>query len=160
VIKKFRLPNDESAVAVGLMDILRRKQITVHQEQPADRVVKLAASHKTFAIIAVNDYGVPVGILIPDVAIERLPDTGYAQSPFGFTSPIAHHINNGDLAGAISEINKRHQNFHSERFNLDASDPYICAGDEEDGSHNINACPCRYHPSAGCGRRQIATRNP
>jgi hypothetical protein len=137
---------------------LRRRQITVKSDQPAETVAKLAnMSHAEFVIV-VNNQRTPNGLFIPNVVAEKLPQASMVQQMPHLRQEVELQIAAYNLTGAISHIEKIIKDFHSERINFDVPDPYICSGDEEDGPHNWNSCPCPYHPLAACGKREVLTR--
>ena len=157
VVENAKLDRDQLATDVGLMGVLRRRQITVNGDQPAETVAKLAnMSHAEFVIV-VNNQRTPSGLFIPKVVAERLPHASMLQQMPSLQHEVQLQIAAYNLTGAISKIEKIIKDFHSERINLDVPDPYICSGDDEDGPHNWNSCPCPYHPSAACGKREVLT---
>ncbi|HEV2834997.1 MAG TPA: hypothetical protein VGW58_06755 [Pyrinomonadaceae bacterium] len=157
VVEKANLAPSQLATD-GLIAVLRRRQITVKGDQPAETVAKLASmSHAEFVIV-VNNQRAPSGLFIPNVVAKNLPHARMVQEMPGLQREVELHIASDNLTGAINKIEKIIKDFHSERINLDVPDPYICEGDEEDGAHTWNSCPCPYHPSAACGKREVLTR--
>lgn len=116
----------------------------------------MTAWQEAQVVIAVNDDTVPVGLFIPSVVAERLPQTSqilHASSP-QLQQTVGRPTEIGDLARAIAAIEGEHDEFHSEYLNHLAPDPYIC---EDHGKpHKLSRCPCDIHPGAPCGRRKVA----
>ena len=158
VVKELKLPGYQLAADVGLMGVLRQRQITVTKDQSAQTVARMANLSRAEFVIVRDQQHAPSGLFIPHVVAERLPHTRMVQEVPYFQKTIEDLLAENNLIGAISQIEKRIKDFHSERINLDAPDPYICGGDNEDGPHNRNSCPCPYHPGAPCAKREVLTR--
>lgn len=149
IVDQLELPFWESASKIGLFDLIGQNQMHVHYQQPAALVAKIAVQSHEHVVLALDDGGRPVGVFVPAVAAERISQVEYK---FLANSGIR------DLAASIADISSTRPEFHSELFNQNAPDPYICEGDAEDGSHVINYCPCSYHPGSVCGRRNVTER--
>jgi hypothetical protein len=157
VIRDLGLPPEHPATDVGLMGALRGRQITVKADQAANTVAKIARLSKAEFVIVTDHERTPTGLFIPNVVTQRLPQASMVHEHPGLELIIRQRIAENDLTGAIAQVEKRIKDFHSEKVNLDAPDPYICSGDDEDGPHHRNACPCPYHPGAACSKREVLT---
>jgi len=157
VVNELYLTPQQQAADAGLMGVLRRCQITVKADEPAETVARLARVAKAEFVIVTNQERIPTGLFIPHVVAQRLPQARMVQEVPDLERLIQEQLAKNDLTGAITQIKKRIKDFHSEKINLDAPDPYICSGDEEDGPHHRNSCPCPYHPGAACSKREVLT---
>lgn len=157
VVSKLNLRHEQLAADVGLMGVVGQCQITVKADQPAQSVAHLAKVSKAEFVIVTNQERLPTGLFIPNVVAERLPLARMVQEVPDLGQLVREELANDDLTAAIAQIEKRIKDFHSERVNLDAPDPYICSGDDEDGPHHRNSCPCPYHPQAACSKREVLT---
>jgi len=149
------LPHEEPATEVGLLDLLRRDQITVDRDQPASLVVKMAAWQDAQVVIVVDNAAVPLGLFIPSVEVQEFPNRGFIWSD---ASPelrqiVARLSAVGDLVGVVCAIESHHSSFHSESGNAQSRSPYTC---EDHGlAHKRSRCPCDLHPNATCARRIV-----
>jgi len=151
-VEEFNLPLSEPAAAVGLTDLLRQDQMTVHWNVSSSLVAALAAWQEAQAVIVVDDLAVPVGLFIPGEVIERLPRTSLIrQGPPELRQTVRRLTRLGDLAGAIAAIEGERTDFHSETLNSQGPSPYVC--DDHGKPHIRSSCPCSHHPTATCGRR-------
>jgi len=157
VVNKLHLPQQQRAADVGLMGVLRGCQVTVKSDQPAQTIAHLAKVSKAEFVIVTDQERSPTGLFIPHVVAQRLPQARLVQELPDLEKLIQELLAEDDLTGAIAQIEKRIKDFHSEKVNLDAPDPYICSGDEDDGPHHRNTCPCPYHPGAACSKREVLT---
>lgn len=158
VVNKLQLPSQQRAADVGLMGVLRGRQITVKSDQPVGTVTRLANVSKVEFVIVTDEQRTPTGLFIPHLVAQRLPQARMVQEVPDLKQEILERLAENDLPGAIAQIEKRIKDFHSEKVNLDAPDPYFCSGDDEDGPHHRNSCPCPYHPLAACSKREVLTR--
>jgi hypothetical protein len=158
VVNKLQLSPHQPALDVGLMCVVRGRQLTVKADQPAETVAKLARVSKAEFVIVTDRQQRPTGLFVPQVVAQRLPETRIVKAVPDLKLQIQQRLAQNDLTGAIAQIERRIKDFHSEKVNLDAPDPYICSGDEEDGPHHWNTCPCPYHPQAACSKREVLTR--
>src|ERR1043166_7575938 len=142
VVNKLQLPAQQRAVDVGLMGVVRGCQITGKSDQPAGIVAYLANVSRADFVIVTDEQRTPAGLFIPGVVAQRLPEARMVQDMPDLRQEILQRLAVNDLTGALQRTEKRIKDFHSEKVNLDAPDPYICAGDEEDGPHHRNSCPC------------------
>jgi hypothetical protein len=157
-VHKFQLAPNEIAARTGIFKILRRNQAVVHRDQPAARIAELASSQDIDAIVAVGDAGKPVGIFLPGIVAERLPETRFVTDKLSSTlqTKVRSFTGIDNLSQAIGTLEIQGLSFHSEKLNIYGGEPYVCDGGGEAGPHLRNTCPCRYHPHAGCRRRNIA----
>jgi hypothetical protein len=156
-IESLELPRSESAAAIGLLDLLRQDQMTVHMHQPAHLVARLVAWQGVHTTIVINDDAVPVGLFIPSAVVERLPNTSMLRNSSQELQDTVRTVlaTPGGLARAIAAIEREHDEFHSESLNVNAPDPYVC---EDHGKpHKRSRCPCDIHPDAPCGRRGVTS---
>jgi hypothetical protein len=156
-VHKFELGPDEIAAGTGIFELLRRNQAVVDRDQPASRVAKLASSREAGAIVAVADKGKPVGVFLPSIVAERLPETRFVidKLPSALQTQVRSLRGLDKLSQAIEVFETGGLSFHSARVNVYGGEPYVCDGGGEDGPHFRNSCPCRWHPGAGCTRRSI-----
>lgn len=155
-IDSLELPPSESAAAIGLLDLLRQNQMTVHQNQPARLVARLADWQAVHTIIVTNDDLFPVGLSIPSVITERLPHSQILRVSSQELQTTVRTIlaDTQDLARVIIAIEHEHDEFHSESINELAPDPFVC--EDHGRPHKRSRCPCDIHPDAPCGRRGVA----
>jgi hypothetical protein len=156
-VHKFQLAPNEIAAKTGIFKILRRNQAVVHRDQPAVRIAELASSEDVDAIVAVSDVAKPVGIFLPGIVAERLTKTRFVTDKL--SSALQTQVRSlrgvGNLSQAIGALETQGLSFHSEKLNIYGGEPYVCDGGGAAGPHFRNSCPCRYHPGAGCRRRNI-----
>jgi hypothetical protein len=107
--------------------------------------------------MVVNDHTLPVGVFIPGLVAERLPNSHMViSSSQELQNAVRTALAAGDLVRAIEAIEGEHTEFHSETLNQNSPDPYVC---ENHGKpHKRSKCPCDIHPGASCGRREVASR--
>ncbi|HBY93026.1 MAG TPA: hypothetical protein DEP84_03520 [Chloroflexi bacterium] len=155
-VERFDLPFEAPVVATGLPDLLRQGQMTVHVGLPASLVTLLAGAHEIESVVVADDSAFPIGLFIPSVVAERLPETYRIQGESSETlqRTVRRLTATGNLAGAIAAIEGAYDDFHSERLNQIGADPYVCDGNGK--PHYWRRCPCKWHPSASCGRRTIS----
>ena len=154
IVGVLDLPFWESAAAVGLLDIIRQDHITVHMNQPASLGTQMAAKMDGQTVIVVNDDAIPVGLFMPGVVAERLPQSSMLlQSSTDLQEAVSTQLDGGDLAEALASIEAEMLAFHSEGLNINAPDPYVCEG--LGAPHMRTNCPCDIHPTATCGRRLV-----
>jgi hypothetical protein len=158
VVDELKLSPELPAADVGLMGALRGRQITVKADQPATTIAQLANLSKAEFVIVTDQQRTPTGLFVPNVVAERLPQASMVQERPDLQQIILERLAENDLTGAIAQVEKRIKDFHSEKVNQDAADPYICSGDNDDGPHHWNSCPCPYHPGAACGRREVLSK--
>ena len=157
IVPRFDLPPQESASAIGFLDLLEQDQMIVHQNQPASLVATLSAWQQAQAIIAVDDNSVPVGLFIANVVAAGLLERSQIlhQSTAQLKQTVARLTAIGDVAGAIAAIEGEHDHFHSEHRMAQSRDPYVC---EDHGKpHFRSRCPCSIHPDARCSKRRVAS---
>lgn len=145
----LHIPMQENLKFTGLLDVLRQGQMMVHKDQPASQVIQLAVHTGIHVIIAVDDFTNPVGLFFPSLAVQRLPQTGLFQSAFIQFNSLS------DLPTAIMAFEASNADFHSERMNLAAPDPFVCSSGGR--SHTVSSCPCNVHPKGQCGRRKVSS---
>jgi hypothetical protein len=152
----LNLRGETSAAAIGLLDLLRRDQITVNFEQPASLVVIAAAWQQAGTVIAVDNSARPRGLFIPSTVAERLPQASLIQeqSP-QLRESVGQLTRIGNLAGAIVAIESKFDSFHSEHLNRHAANPYICDGPLP--HKTFSPPPCREHSGAIVTMRNVAS---
>lgn len=155
-VERFDLPLEAPVAATGLPDLLRQGQMTVHAGQPASLVALLAEAHEIESVVVVDDSAFPIGLFVPSVVAERLPETYriQAESSESLRRTVRRLAAAGNLTGAIAAIEGEYGDFHSERLNQLGADPYVCDGNGK--PHYWRRCPCKWHPTATCGRRTIS----
>jgi hypothetical protein len=154
IVDELNLPFWESAADVGLLDIIRQDHIAVHMNQPASVVTRLAAKMDAQTVIVVNDDAIPVGLFMPGVVAERLPQASIlGQGSVNLRGTVSTQVASRDLAAAIASIEAEMLAFHSEFLNEHAPDPYVCEGFGT--PHKRTICPCDIHPAATCGKRLV-----
>src|SRR6266849_9005357 len=101
VVKALKLPANRSAADVGLMEVLRRRQITVKMDQPAQIVAKLANLSRAEFVIVTDHQRTPNGLFIPNVVAQRLPHSRMVQEVPNLQEVIEKRLAENDLIGAI-----------------------------------------------------------
>lgn len=156
LLEKLELPPDDLAAPTGLLDALRQGQLTVREDQPASRVARLALGRRIDLVIVVNPNAAPVGLFVPSRVAEHLPgSTRIRQSTMSLSKRVQEMRDVKELPDILKEIEEEHTDFASERLNQVVADPFVCAGDKDDGSHYVNSCPCSYHLGGSCSRRGV-----
>jgi hypothetical protein len=157
VVEEFGMPRDESAIDSGLLTILRKDQLTVSSREPARFVTLVAEEKEAHAVIVTDPYrqDIPIGLFFPGVLQERLHDTSLVRES-SLVPAIKERMDEGDIVGAITAVEDKYDEFHSESLNFRRPNPYVCAGDE--GSHISSKCPCNLHPDASCKMRAVVSR--
>lgn len=157
MIDTLKLAHDEAVANVGLFDVIGSRQIEVDYQQPARLAIALAAWQKADVVFTVDDERRPIGLLVPQMLIETLPERSiirHESSP-RLQQAVSRLLAVGDLSGAIAAIETEHNYFHSESGMAQSRTPYLCAG--HGAQHLLSKCPCHDHPSANCQPRKIKT---
>jgi hypothetical protein len=154
-VERFDLSKDTPAVAVGMVDLLRRDQMSLSLECQASLAARLALWREATVVHAVEDDGTPRGLFIPDIVAERLPG---ASMLTGGSPELRESAQGpmGRLGEALAAIEAELPAFHSESLNSWGPSPYVCH--DHGLQHKVSFCPCDKHPEAVCARRAVATR--
>jgi hypothetical protein len=157
IVEESGMEHDEPAIDSGLLTILRKDQLTVSSREPARLVALVAEEKEAHAVIVTDRFrqNVPVGLFFPGVLRERLQYTSLVRNS-SLAPAIKELTDEGDIVGAITAIEDKHDEFHSESINFSRPNPYVCAGDGP--SHMRSTCPCEYHPNASCAMRAVVGR--
>lgn len=154
-VKKFDLDSNEIAAETGIFKVLRRNQAVVNRDQPASRIARLTSSQDVNAVIAVAADGTPEGVFLPGVVSERLHETHFVKNSLPPVLQTKIQSFAGNIVKGIDVIELHDVSFHSEKINVYGGEPYVCEGNQDDGPHVRNSCPCQYHPGAQCRRRKL-----
>ena len=147
LVRALDLSLDGSAMATGLLDLLRQSQIVVGENEPASRVAKLAVEHDIEVVIAANRDLFPVGLFIPSVVTERLPHTTlFHQGSYQLRETVVQLTSVGDLPGVIRAIESEFISYHSELLTLQDIKLLIC--EDHGNEHSVFEAPCKDHPGA------------
>ena len=151
LVEALRLSPGDSALDTGLLDLLRQGQATVGANEPAGRVAWLATKYDIEVVIVVNDDGIPVGLFIPSIVTERLPQTmdKLQQSSPQLQYTIAHLTEENNLPGAIIALEGEHNQYRSERFSQLNIQAFLCEDHGDPAKyHHIFRPSCTKHPGA------------
>lgn len=142
VVKTARLAADDNIIRTGMLDVLGRGQMTVHQAVPALTVTKLVGLTGIQLVFVANDEHIPQGLFFPASVHSRLPQISRVSIPSAFT-----------LEQMVEAVDRQMPDFHSEQVNLDEHDLFWCAA-----GHLTNGCPCAVpgHEKLECQPRGVA----
>ncbi len=146
LVNELDLSPQDSAIATGILDLLRQGQITVSESEPASRVAQLAVKHDIKVVLAVNHDALPVGLFVPHIVTERLPQTLLQQDSVQLQETVGRLTMVDDLPGAIKAIESENSRYRSE---LLSKQDYVFLVCEDSGKYHVVLQPtCSEHPTA------------